>query len=94
MARRLDNGLTLEINRLVTDGTPNACSKLLGAIRRVFRHLGYERVITYTLPEEGGSSLRAAGYKLVGTTPGRSWSVPTRPRVDTHPLGQKCLWEA
>lgn len=95
VARRLDNGTTLEINRLVTDGTPNACSKLLGAIRRVFRHLGYERVITYTLPEEGGSSLRAAGYKLVGTTPGRSWSVPSRPRVDTaQVLGQKCLWEA
>lgn len=93
VARRLDNGLTLEINRLVSDGTPNACSKLLRAAWRVASAMGYHRLITYTLPEEGGSSLRGAGYKLVGTTPGKSWSVPTRPRVDTHPLGMKCLWE-
>lgn len=93
VARRLDNGLTLEINRLVTDGTHNACSKLLRAAWRVASAMGYQRLITYTLPEEGGSSLRAAGYKLVGTTPGKSWSVPTRPRVDTHPLGMKLLWE-
>lgn len=93
VARRLDNGFTLEINRLVTDGTHNAPSKLLRAAWRVASAMGYQRLITYTLPEEGGSSLRAAGYKLVGTTPGKSWSVPTRPRVDTHPLGMKCLWE-
>lgn len=95
VARRLDNGTTLEINRLVTDGTMNACSKLLSAAWKAASALGYQRLITYTLPEEGGSSLRAAGYKLVGVTPGRSWSVPSRPRVDTNQvLGQKHLWEA
>lgn len=93
VARRLDNGFTLEINRLVSDGTANACSKLLRAAWKVASAMGYHRLITYTLPEEGGSSLRAAGYKLVGTTPGKSWSVASRPRVDTHPLGQKNLWE-
>lgn len=94
VARKLDNGLCLEVNRLVTDGTRNACSKLLAACWRAARALGYMRLITYTLPEEGGASLRAAGWKVVGTTPGKSWSVPTRPRVDTHPLGQKTIWEA
>lgn len=94
VARKLDNGLTCEINRLVTDGTHNACSKLLSAAWRAARALGYQRLITYTLESEGGSSLKAANWKCVGTTPGKSWSVPSRPRVDTHPLGQKMLWEA
>lgn len=94
VARRLDNGTTLEVNRVATDGTKNACSKLLSAAWRVASAMGYHRLITYTLPEEGGPSLRAAGYKLVGTTPGKSWSVPSRPRVDTaQVLGQKWLWE-
>jgi hypothetical protein len=94
VARRLDNGLTCEVNRLVTDGTHNACSKLLSAAWRAARALGYQRLITYTLESEGGASLKAANWKCIGTTPGKSWSVPSRPRVDTHPLGQKLLWEA
>ena len=50
------------------------------------------RGITYTLPEEGGASLRASGWLRLGTTPGKSWSVPSRPREDKHPLGQKDRW--
>lgn len=34
VARLLDNGLTLEVNRVATDGFPNACSTLYGAARR------------------------------------------------------------
>jgi hypothetical protein len=94
VARRSDDGLTLEVNRLCTDGTPNACSFLYAASWRATRALGYRRLITFTLPEEGGVSLRAAGWKLVGSTPGRSWSVPSRPRVDTHPLQERLRWEA
>lgn len=54
----------IEIRRVCTDGARNACSKLYGAARRACREMGYERVITYTLPSEGGASLRAAGFTL------------------------------
>lgn len=94
VARPLDNGSTLEVNRVVTDGTPNACSKLLAAAWRAARALGYERLITYTLKEEGGASLRAAGWRMVGEVKGRTWNTPSRPRVDLHPLQDKFRWEA
>lgn len=93
VARRLDNGRTLEVTRCVTDGTPNACSALYGAAWRVAREMGYRRLITYTLATEAGGSLRGAGWRELYTTPGKSWSVPSRPRKDKHPLGQKLLWE-
>jgi len=94
VARRKDDGLTLEALRVCTDGTPNACSFLYGACWRAARALGYQRLITYTLKTESGSSLRAAGWKVIGETPAQSWSVPSRPRVDKHPLQQRFCWEA
>lgn len=94
VARRLDDGWTLEVNRLCTDGTMNACSFLYAASWRAARALGYRRRLTCTMPEEGGASVRAAGWRLVGSTPGRSWSVPSRPRVDKHPLQERWRWEA
>lgn len=56
--------LLVEIRRVCTDGTKNACSILYGAARRALRAMGYETIITYTLPNEGGASLRAAGFIL------------------------------
>lgn len=94
VSRRLDDGWTLEVNRVATDGTRNACSMLYGAVRRAAKAMGYRRCVTYTLPEEGGASLRGAGWEVVGETPGGSWSVPSRPRVDKHPLQTKLRWEA
>lgn len=96
VARNSDNGYTLEVNRCCTDGARNACSMLYGAAWRAARALGYRRLITYTLPEEGGASLRAAGWKLIGERGGGNWNVPSRPRVDTAQMlrGQKLLWEA
>ena len=64
VARNSDNGWTLEVNRVCTDGARNACSMLYGAAWRAAKALGYRRLVTYTLPEEGGASLRAAGFKL------------------------------
>ncbi len=93
VSRHLQDGWTLEVTRVATDGTPNACSALYGACRRAAWALGYRRLITYTLPDEGGSSLRAAGYRCLGIAGGGSWSVPSRPRVDKHPLQQKLRWE-
>jgi hypothetical protein len=93
VARLRDDGATLEVTRLCTDGTRNACSFLYGAAAKAAFALGYQRVGTYIAPEEGGASLRGAGWRKIGDTPGRSWSVASRPRVDVHPLGQKEIWE-
>lgn len=64
VARLLDDGFTAEITRVCTDGTKNAASMLYGACRKAARAIGYDRIFTYTLPGEGGASLRAAGFKL------------------------------
>ena len=93
VARMRQDGLTLEITRVATDGTRNACSFLYGAASRAAFALGYRRIGTYTLQSESGASLRGAGWKVVGEVKGRSWSTPSRPRVDTHPLQDKLLWE-
>ena len=62
--RRLDDGRTLEVTRLCTDGTRNACSFLYGACARRAYKEGYERLITFILQSENGASLRAAGWSL------------------------------
>ena len=96
VSRHLDNGLTLEVNRCCTDGTRNACSMLYSAAWKAAKALGYMRLITYTLPEEGGASLRGAGWTLVGLRGGGNWNVKSRPRIGTAEIlsGQKHLWEA
>lgn len=93
VARALQDGLTLEVTRLCTDGTRNAASFLLGAAARAAFALGYKRIGTYTLSSEQGASLRGAGWRLVGEVTGRSWNAPSRPRVDRHPTLDKYRWE-
>ncbi len=51
-------------------------------------------LVPITLREEGGASLRGAGWRCVGEAGGGSWSRRDRPRVDLHPLQQKLRWEA
>lgn len=94
VSRHYDNGWTLEVTRCATDGAKDACSMLYGACRRATFALGYKRLVTYTLPEEGGASLRAAGYRCIGEAGGDSWDRKARPRVDAHPLQTKLCWEA
>jgi hypothetical protein len=94
VARRLYDGFTLEVNRVATDGCKNACSALYGACWRAAKAQGYRKLITYTLTSEPGTSLVAAGWRVVGETPGRSWSTPSRPRVDKHTLQTRFKWEA
>lgn len=103
IARKLDDGLTIEIRRVCTDGTKNACSILYGACSRCAKEMGYKRVVTYTLVSEPGSSLRAAGFKNCGEAGGVSWNVPSRPReeiqeslfgtVRKYPDEKKIRWE-
>jgi hypothetical protein len=94
VARMADDGWTLEVNRTCTDGTKNANSKLYAAAARAAWALGYKRLVTYTLPEEGGASLRAAGFRCIGEAGGGPWSRESRPRIDTHPQQKKLKWEA
>jgi len=93
VSRILDDGWTLEVTRCATDGTRNAPSKLYGAAKRAAFALGYKRIITYTLQSEPGTSLFAANWKYLGQAGGGTWNRKSRPRVDTHPVEQKRLWE-
>lgn len=96
VARHLDDGWTLEVNRCCTDGARNACSMLYGASWRITKELGFRRLVTYTLPEEGGSSLRAVGWKAIEGVGGHHWSNNVRKRASNpHTDGKpKVLWEA
>lgn len=103
IARKLDDGLTIEIRRVCTDGTYNACSILYGACTKVARAMGYQRVITYTLASEPGASLKASGFTNCGEAGGVSWDVPSRSRevvqvtlfgeVKKYSEGKKIRWE-
>ena len=93
VARNVPQRSTLEVTRLVTDGTPNACSLLYGAAARAARHLGYHRIQTYVLEEEPATSLRAAGWTLDRlTAPDRWRHHEGAPRRNDHPLGAKQRW--
>lgn len=92
VARLRDDGLTAEVTRLATDGCPNACSALYAAAWRAARAMGYQRLGTYILASEPGTSLRAAGWQMVGAVKGRAWSCPSRPR-DAHDIVDKQLWQ-
>jgi hypothetical protein len=76
VARLLDNGKTFEIRRVcVLDGYANACSKLMARIKRIAQLMGYEKVITYTLKSESGSSLKAVNARCVAEVkPSKGWT--------------------
>jgi hypothetical protein len=94
VARRLDDGKTLEVLRVCTDGTPNTNSFLYGRVRQIAHLMGYQKVITYTLEEESGASLRAVGAQVVGQVQPKEWSVPSRPRENQAVYRKrKIKWE-
>lgn len=97
IARESDDGKTAEVLRVcVLEGNQNANSKLYGAAVRACKAMGYTKVITYTLPEESGASLRAAGFTAEGLTQKRpkGWDTPSRRRekLERYPEGQKIRW--
>lgn len=78
IARALDDGFTLEVNRTCTDGTKNVNSMLYGAVWRAARAMGYRRAVTYTQADESGASLRAAGWVLSERLAARlGWAAST-----------------
>jgi hypothetical protein len=90
VARLLDNGWTLEVNRLASDGCENACSALYGASRRVAKEMGYRKLITYIREDEPGTSLRAAGWQFEEVI--RSWNMPGRMRTDKTEIVRRGRW--
>lgn len=102
VARKADDGRTLELVRLTTTGDRNACSRLYGAACRAAAAMGYKRVITYTLASEPGSSLRASGFTEDGQTEGHvGWVHTAGPRAlqmprlwdpPKMPVGPKIRW--
>jgi hypothetical protein len=93
VSRMRDDGMTLEVTRLCTVGEKNACSFLYGAAARAAFALGYQRIGTYVLKREGGASVTAAGWRLLGEAGGGSWSREDRQRDDKHPTEPKLLFE-
>jgi hypothetical protein len=101
VARALDDGRTVEVNRTcVLPGQPNANSMLYGAIWRAAKALGYTRAVTYTQADESGATMRAVGWRRAAQLPGRgNWaqcSVTRRAARDaTEPSGvARVRWEA
>lgn len=96
-ARHLNDGFTLELNRCCADERyHNVCSALNGKAVRMGKEMGYTRFISYTLLNESGVSLRAAGFKEDGIVKGRKegWSSKSRPRKipERYPVCDKRRW--
>lgn len=95
IARAHCDGFTAEITRCcVIDGNRNANSLLYGAAVRAAQAMGYRRIITYTLPDESGASLKAAGFRFDGFTVYKPWPVRTKARKlpKRCPKGPKLRW--
>ena len=93
VSRYLDDGQTLAVNRLCTDGTKNACSMLYAAAWRAAQAMGYRKIITYILDTESGTSLRAAGWSCAGLAGGKRWTGSRRPVTDLYPAQMKYRYE-
>lgn len=88
----LDDGDTVEITRVaILPGHRDGCSMIYGALRRAGVALGFRRFYTYTLAEESGASLRAAGWTSEGKAGGGEWGSAKRPRETEQP-GAKVRW--
>lgn len=91
VSRYYDDGMTLEINRLCTNGYKNACSMLYGACARIAKEMGYKKIITYILESESGASLKASNYICDGIAGGKIWTGSRR-RDNGVPQEMKTRW--
>jgi hypothetical protein len=93
VARMTNQREVLEVTRLVTDGTPNACSVLYSAAARIGKQLGYKKIQTFILDSESGVSLKAAGWKLDSNSAGGDWTRESKPnRRQDQPQTPKQKW--
>jgi len=82
-----------EVTRLVTNCTPNACSKLYSACARAAEAMGFDEIQTFLLLTESGVSVLAAGWqKDSEPTDGGKWDRPNRARNRTSNEGPKWRW--
>lgn len=93
VSRYLDDGMTLEVNRLCTTGEKNVCSFLYAAAARAAKVLGYAKIITYILDSEPGTSLRASGWSCAGLAGGKCWTGQRRPDEQKYPAQMKMRYE-
>ena len=83
----------LEVTRLVSDGTKNACSMMYAAAARAGKALGFARIQTYILEEEIGTTLLASGWVCEGKAGGGQWKhTDGKPRRTDQPNGAKTRW--
>jgi hypothetical protein len=81
-----------EVTRLA-DGTPNVCSALYAAAARACKAMGFERIQTYILEDETGTSLKASGWVYDGPAGGGQWKHSDgKPRRTDQPIGLKGRW--
>jgi len=92
VARGLCDGKTLEVVRLCSDGSRNVCSYLYSKAARIAWELGYEKIVTYILDTEDGTSLLASGWHKEADIKGKTWDTPSRPRKTTAPTCDKQRW--
>lgn len=102
-ARRIDYRSVCEVTRLCSLGHENACSRLYSACARIAKEMGFQKIITYTLESESGTSLKASGWtKEAESVGGLNWNKPSRPRavetvnlfgtVTKYPAEMKTRW--
>lgn len=98
VARALDQKRVVEVNRLCIrddisrDLVWNACSMGYAWASKQARKRGFQRIVTYTLESEDGTSLRAAGWVPEAKTRGGTWNCPSRPREDKTSTEPKVRW--
>ena len=93
VSRMPDDGKTVEVTRLCSDGTENVCSFLYGKAAKIAREMGFSKIITHILQTEPGTSLRVAGWTLEAENcGGGSWDKPSRRRTTTAPVTPKQRW--
>jgi hypothetical protein len=93
VSRELDPYRTAEVLRLVTNGHKNACSFLYSACARIAKEMGFDRIQTYILEAEPGTSLKAAGWVFEQMTSGGNWNHSWRKgRREDQPMCRKQRW--
>ncbi len=90
VSRMINQYSVAEVTRLVTNGHKNACSILYSAAARACQAMGFEKIQTYILAHEPGTSLIAAGWQCEGEAGGGDWNRGSRSgRRTDQPMSKK-----
>jgi hypothetical protein len=93
VAREIEQYRVAEVTRLATNGTKNACSKLYSACARVAYEMGFDKIQTYILETEPGTSLKSSGWEMESETAGGNWNHSWRKgRREDQPMCKKQRW--